>query len=89
MNNAQAEMKRAVDAGYWPLYRFDPRRGDRPFVLDSKEPTLPFREFLEGEVRYASLHQSFPQNAQTLFADAEKEAKERYDIYRHMQEEGI
>ena len=86
MDQAQAEMKRAVESGYWPLYRFNPANKEKPFTLDSKEPTLSFQEFLEGEVRYASLHQTFPENAKTLFAQAEKEAKERYESYKRLAE---
>ena len=82
MDHAQAEMKRAVDAGYWPLYRYDPRNREHPFTLDSREPTLGYQEFLEGEVRYASLHRTFPENARTLFAQAEQEARARYEAYR-------
>lgn len=87
MDQAQEEMKRAVDAGYWPLYRFNPLNKEHPFTLDSKEPTLSFQEFLEGEVRYASLHNSFPENAKVLFAQAEKEAKERYESYKKLAEQ--
>ncbi len=86
MDQAQAEMKRAVESGYWPLYRFNPANKDHPFTLDSKEPTMGYQEFLEGEVRYASLHQTFPENAKTLFAQAEKEAKERYESYKRLAE---
>ena len=90
MDQVQAEMKRAVDSGYWPLYRYDPRRideGKNPFQLDSKEPTLGYQEFLNGEVRYASLHKSFPRNAETLFAQAEEEARVRYEGYKKMAEQ--
>ena len=86
MDQVQAEMKRAVDSGYWPLYRYNPANKEKPFTLDSKEPTMGYQEFLEGEVRYASLHKTFPQNARELFAQAEKEAKERYESYRKMAE---
>jgi len=86
MDKVQEEMKRAVDAGYWPLYRFNPHN-EKPFVLDSKEPTLSYQEFLEGEVRYASLHTTFPENAKELFARAEKEAMERYESYKKLAEQ--
>ena len=87
MDQAQAEMKRAVESGYWPLYRYNPANKEQPFILDSKEPTMGYQEFLEGEVRYASLHQTFPENAKTLFAQAEKEAKERYESYKKLSEQ--
>ena len=87
MDQVQAEMKRAVDSGYWPLYRYNPANKDHPFTLDSKEPTMGYQEFLEGEVRYASLHKTFPANAAELFAQAEREAKERYESYRKMAEQ--
>ena len=78
MAKVQDEMKRAVDAGYWFLYRYNPAAEPR-FTLDSKAPTLPYEEFLDGEVRYASLRRTFPQNAQTLFAEGAKLARERYE----------
>ena len=87
MDQAQAEMKRAVDSGYWPLYRYNPANKDHPFTLDSKEPTIGYQEFLEGEVRYASLHMTFPENAQTLFAQAEADAKARFESYKKMAEQ--
>jgi pyruvate-ferredoxin/flavodoxin oxidoreductase len=83
MANVQNEMKRAVESGYWPLYRFDPRN-DVPFQLDSKPPTLPYRDFIKGETRYAALEISFPGNAGLLFSEAEKEAKKRYSEYEKM-----
>ena len=84
MDQVQAEMKRAVDAGYWTLYRYNPANKEHPFTLDSKAPTMSYQEFLEGEVRYASLHKTFPGNAKQLFSQAEQEAKERYESYRKM-----
>jgi pyruvate-ferredoxin/flavodoxin oxidoreductase len=87
MGKSQAEEKKAVEAGYWPLYRFDPRRADEgknPFMLDSKEPTGDFKDFLLGEVRYASLTRTFPDKAEELFKKAEKEMKDRFGIYKQM-----
>ena len=84
MNQVQAEMKRAVDAGYWPLYRYNPAKETGKFTLDSKEPTMSYQDFLEGEVRYASLHRTFPENAKRLFAEAEKHAKARYESYKKL-----
>ena len=81
MHQAQAEMKRAVEAGYWPLYRYNPLKERGKFTLDSKGPTLDFQQFLEGEVRYATLHKTFPENARVLFAQAERDAKRRYESY--------
>jgi pyruvate-ferredoxin/flavodoxin oxidoreductase len=81
--------KKAVEAGYWHLYRFNPllkEEGKNPFVLDSKAPSASFREFLEGEVRYASLKASFPEIAEELYVKAEKDAKDRYDGYIRMAE---
>jgi pyruvate-ferredoxin/flavodoxin oxidoreductase len=91
MDQTQAEMKRAVEAGYWTLYRYDPRRkaeGKNPFQLDSKPPTLDFETFLRGETRYAALDITFPDNAQALFAQAAVEARERYEQYRRLAEQG-
>ena len=87
MDQVQAEMKRAVDAGYWPLYRYNPARKDHPFTLDSKAPTMGYQEFLEGEVRYASLHKTFPENAETLFSQAAREAQARYESYQKLAEQ--
>ncbi len=81
MKGAQTEEKRAVEAGYWHLFRFDPRlseEGKNPFQLDSKEPSANYQEFLESEVRYNRLSRSNPERAKTLFAKAEKDAKEKY-----------
>ncbi len=76
----QDEMKRAVDAGYWFLYRYHPDTVPH-FHLDSKEPTLDYETFLDGEVRYSSLRRTFPDNAKALFAEAAALARERYAHY--------
>lgn len=89
MSSAMEEMKKAVECGYWHLWRYNPllkEQGKNPFILDSKEPTGNFREFLLGEVRYASLAQTFPEVAEELFEIAEKNAKERYETYKRMAE---
>ena len=81
MGNSMLEMKAAVDAGYWHLFRFDPRleaEGKNPFQLDSKEPTKDYLEFIKNEVRYSSLELAFPERAQKLFQSAEKGAKDKY-----------
>ncbi len=85
MNHVQEEMKKAVDVGYWQLYHYDPRlkaEGKNPFVLDSREPSGDFREFLKGEVRYFALERTFPDTAAALYEKCEKDAKERYESYR-------
>jgi pyruvate-ferredoxin/flavodoxin oxidoreductase len=87
MGLSQEEEKRAVEAGYWVLYRYDPRlkeEGKNPFILDSKEPKGDFKEFLMGEVRYSSLTRTFPENADRLFEKAEEDMKDRYEMYKHM-----
>jgi pyruvate-ferredoxin/flavodoxin oxidoreductase len=88
MGKSNEEMKRAVEAGYWALYRYNPMleaEGKNPFQLDSKEPDWSkFREFLNGEVRYTSLKKSFPEVAEELFASAEENAKWRYNYYKRM-----
>ncbi|MDD6768663.1 MAG: pyruvate:ferredoxin (flavodoxin) oxidoreductase [Coriobacteriaceae bacterium] len=81
MHDVQGEMRRAVEAGYWHLYRYDPRK-DQPMQLDSKEPSASFQEFLEGEVRYASLKRSFPEEAERLFELSAEDAQRRYEKYR-------
>jgi pyruvate-ferredoxin/flavodoxin oxidoreductase len=91
MGKAQAEMKKAVDAGFWQNYRYDPRleqEGKNPFVLDSKEPDWSkFQEFLNGEVRYTSLKKSFPDEADRLFKQVEEDAKWRYNKYKRFAED--
>ena len=80
MGQSQLEEKNAVDAGYWHLYRYNPvlkEEGKNPFVLDSKEPTASYRDFIMGEVRYSALTRTFPDIAGQLFEQAEKDAKER------------
>ncbi len=89
MGKAQLRQKQAVDAGYWHLYRHNPLLegdGSNPFVLDSKEPKESFRDFLMGEVRYASLTKTFPEIAEDLFSRAEKNAKAKYEKYKKMAE---
>ena len=82
MGKTQQEAKKAVDAGYWHLYRYNP--SGRSFVLDSKEPTMDYQDFLKGEVRYASLERTFPENARKLFGLAEEQAKEKYEEYKKL-----
>jgi pyruvate-ferredoxin/flavodoxin oxidoreductase len=92
MGKSQAEEKKAVESGYWPLYRFNPmlsEEGKNPFILDSKEPSLPYGDFLKGERRYTTLQSQFPEAAEKLFADAEKEAKKRLETYKKLAEETI
>ncbi len=81
MGAAQQEMKRAVESGYWTLYHYDPRLPD-PLVIDCKEPSMDYEEFLEGETRYSSLKKTFPENAKKLFEQGAKDAKERYEKFR-------
>ncbi len=78
MSISQTEEKKAVEAGYWHMYRFDPRKDENAFMLDSKEPTMAYRDFIMGEVRYNSLTRSFPDRAEELFAKAEANATARY-----------
>ncbi len=89
MGRTQANTQQAVEAGYWHLYRFNPelkKEGKNPFILDSKEPTASFREFLDKQVRYTSLKSTFPEIAEELFAIAEENAKQRYQTYKAMAE---
>ena len=87
MTNSQAEAKKAVDCGYWSLYRYNPSlkaEGKNPFSLDSKEPKGDFKEFLMGEVRYASLAKSFPEVADQLFEKTHADAIERLNNYKRL-----
>ena len=90
MGLSQAEEKKAVEAGYWHLYRYNPalkEEGKNPFTLDSKQPTGDFQKFLMGENRYASLKLSFPEKADTLYAKAESDARERLESYQNLAKE--
>ena len=81
MGIAQLEEKKAVEAGYWNIFRYDPRladEGKNPFMLDGKAPSASYRDFIMGEVRYNSLTRSFPERAEKLFEKAEKVAADRY-----------
>ena len=85
MANTIAEEKKAVQTGYWHLWRYNPllkEEGKNPFILDSKEPTGTVKEFLEGENRYLMLKKAFPEVAAQLFDKAEKDLIERYEIYK-------
>ena len=88
MGKSQLEEKMAVECGYWHLYRYNPlleEQGKNPFTLDSKEPDWSkFQDFLKGEVRYASLMKSFPENASELFAKTEEFAKWRLNTYKRL-----
>ena len=86
MNKVQEEMKRAVESGYWLLYRYDPRKAEHPFQLDCKAPSMGYEDFLDGETRYAALRRTFPQNAETLFAQGAADAAARYEKYKRMEE---
>ncbi|MBE6662180.1 MAG: pyruvate:ferredoxin (flavodoxin) oxidoreductase [Ruminococcaceae bacterium] len=82
MQNCQLEMKKAVEAGYWQMFRFNPAakaEGKNPFSLDSKEPTASYVDFIKSENRYARLAQQFPERAEVLFAKAEEAAKAKYE----------
>ena len=79
MQNCQAEMKKAVECGYWNLFRFNPAAEvGKKFTLDSKEPKGGYQEFLMNEARYASLTRSFPERAEVLFKENEEAAMARY-----------
>ena len=87
MGSSQLETKKAVECGYWAMYRFNPalkEKGENPFILDSKEPTADFHEFLMGEVRYASLKKQYPDTAEALFAKTKADALERLGNYKRL-----
>ncbi|NLW23319.1 MAG: pyruvate:ferredoxin (flavodoxin) oxidoreductase [Tissierellia bacterium] len=87
MGRTVAQQKKAVEAGYWHLYRFDPRlkeEGKNPFILDSKEPKESFRDFILGEIRYSQIENSFPELAEGLYGKAERDAMERYELYKKL-----
>ena len=87
MDRSQEEMNLAIRSGYWPLYRYNSllkAEGDTPFILDSKEPDGSLHEFLSGEVRYASLKKTFPEESARLSAQLEKEINERHELLQRM-----
>ena len=89
MANCQAEMKKAVECGYWNMFRFNPAakaEGKNPFTLDSKAPAGGYQEFLMNEARYSSLTRSFPERAKELFAKNEEAAKARYEHLVRLQQ---
>ena len=79
MTNCQKEMKKAVECGYWNLFRFDPSAEGAKFTLDSKEPAGGYQEFLMNEARYSRLTREFPERAAELFQRNEKSAMARYE----------
>ncbi len=85
MANVQHEMKRAVDAGYWTLYRYNPE-DPKPMKVDSKAPSMDYEEFLDGETRYAALKRTFPEHAETLFKAAKEDAAIKYQKYKSLEE---
>lgn len=85
MGSVQAEMKKAVESGYWYLYRYDPRK-EVPMQIDSKEPNIELEEFLDGENRYSVLKKTFPENAKELFAIAKTDSRNKYEKYKKMTE---
>jgi len=90
MGRTQNEEKLAVECGYWPLYRYDPRlkeEGKNPFQLEYKEPNGKVHDFLMGEVRYNSLYRSFPEEAKRLHKLLEKDVNDRYKTYKKMAED--
>ena len=87
MTKSQEEEQKAVDCGYWQLYRYNPDKideGKNPFTLDSKEPTGDYKSFLLGETRYASLMKARPELAEQLFEKTEKDSKQRLDSYKNL-----
>lgn len=87
MGSSQKEMKRAVESGYWNLYRYHPdykKEGKNPFVLDSPEPSMELEEFMSGEVRFASLYRTFPDEAKRLCKEAKICVKEKYEEYARL-----
>ena len=87
MSKSMEEERRAVECGYWHLYRFNPQlmhEGKNPFTLDSKAPTAELKEFLSGENRFASLKNIDPERAEELFSRAEKESKARFALYQKL-----
>jgi pyruvate-ferredoxin/flavodoxin oxidoreductase len=91
MAYSMAQMKEAVQSGYWHLYRYNPdlkKEGKNPFILDSKAPTKSFADFIGSEVRYSALKRQFPAEAEQLFAQTAADAEERLQSYRRLEDRG-
>jgi len=89
MSKSQEQMKKAVECGYWSLYRYNPtlaEKGENPFKLDSKEPAADYRQFILSETRYSALANAMPEEADKLFTRAESESKERLRGYKKLAE---
>ena len=87
MGKSQANIKDAVDSGYWNLYRYNPdlkKQGKNPFILDSGEPTTSFRDFIMGQIRYSSLAKEFPSISEKLFEMTEEDAKKKLETYKKL-----
>jgi pyruvate-ferredoxin/flavodoxin oxidoreductase len=89
MSMSMEEEKRAVESGYWMLYRYNPdlkKEGKNPFILDSKELSIPLEDFLKGEKRYTSLKQTFPEKVEGYWTDFAEVVRKRYEMYKRMAE---
>jgi pyruvate-ferredoxin/flavodoxin oxidoreductase len=89
MRTGFEQQKRAVESGLWPLYRFDPRlaeQGKNPLQLDSKAPSIALKDYAYNETRYTMLTKSNPEAAARLMELAQKDVKDRYELYRQMAE---
>ncbi len=87
LTNGYEEQKKAVASGHWPLYRFDPRlkdEGKNPLQIDSREPSIPLKDYIYSETRYKMLTLSNPEEAAKLLAEAEADVKARWRLYKHM-----
>ena len=85
MSSVQEEMKKAVESGFWILYRYNPQDRRHPLTIDSKAPAGDYRTFLRGESRFAALEARFPETARQLFAEAEREVREQYDEFLRLE----
>ena len=89
MGTSVRQERKAVEAGYWHLYRYNPdlkKEGKNPFQLDSKEPTGDYREYINGEIRFSQLKNIFPEKAEPLYELSGQNAAERYDRYKKLAE---
>jgi pyruvate-ferredoxin/flavodoxin oxidoreductase len=89
LSNNHRQQDLAVKSGHWPLFRFDPKRialGQNPLHLDSAEPSIPYREFVQSETRFSMLWQIHPQDAERFLQQAQQEVKHRYRYYKQLSE---
>ncbi|PVV17975.1 MAG: hypothetical protein B6D79_16280, partial [gamma proteobacterium symbiont of Ctena orbiculata] len=87
LSNNIRQQELAVDSGHWPLFRYDPRRsekGENPLKMDSKEPSIPYRDFASTETRFSVLERTHPEHSEHFLRQAQQHIKTRYQLYEQL-----